>query len=577
VAGLICLAITLGYTASSVPAHAADTAKPLNNPVISSEEELLQDFKKTPMPSASGVDRKLRALSATAFAEGQRLSQSGKFQEALVHYFEAAEADPSYSPITAQIALTLLRLDRKEEAINLLTRQVRLQPEASRLHSLLAFCLFDPKDPAKYSLALKHARIALKQDPTLISNYRILAQGADIKKNPAKLRELLNQARETPSNEAAFYIRMAETWTRILMESNTPPSSISLQVLPFYEKALQAEPSNPEYAFQLGQVHFDAGNYPQALQHYESAYARNRKISGLRERLALSYMSCGRESEAIVVLEDLLEEFPERKNLYTSIGELYERAGKWQEACAYYERYISIHDPNAEDYIRLAQAQMMLKKPEAALTTMEAAEKNFPSMTPILLLKSITLHSLKRFDEALTLLTNIEKLARGDEKILNTFFYFRYGATYEEAGRFAEAEKMLRKSIDLDPRHHQALNYLGYMFAEENRNLKEAEKLISTALALSPDNPGYQDSLGWVYHRQGRYEQAKTLFLKALAKVPDNPEILEHLGHAHYQLGETQEALLTWRQAMRHSENPDKLQAHIHQITGNRVEMKSNP
>jgi len=189
----------------------------------------------------------------------------------------------------------------------------------------------------------------------------------------------------------------------------------------------------------------------------------------------------------------------------------------------------------------------------------------------------ITLHSLKRFDEALTLLTNIEKLARGDEKILNTFFYFRYGATYEEAGRFAEAEKMLRKSIDLDPRHHQALNYLGYMFAEENRNLKEAEKLISTALALSPDNPGYQDSLGWVYHRQGRYEQAKTLFLKALAKVPDNPEILEHLGHAHYQLGETQEALLTWRQAMRHSENPDKLQAHIHQITGNRVEMKSNP
>lgn len=133
---------------------------------------------------------------------------------------------------------------------------------------------------------------------------------------------------------------------------------------------------------------------------------------------------------------------------------------------------------------------------------------------------------------------------------------------------------MLKKCLELDPRQHQALNYLGYMWAEQNRNLKEAEKALNTALILSPDNAGYQDSLGWIYYRQARYDQAKMILLKALVRSPDNSEILEHLGHTYYQLGETQEALNTWKKAISHSEKPDELQAYIHKVTGQLVEIK---
>jgi tetratricopeptide (TPR) repeat protein len=556
-------------------AQALGDAQPTQESAQSSPEEFLQDFKETPLASTTGVSRSSRALAATAFADGQRLSQAEKFTEALARYREAFRADPTYAPTIAQIALTLLRLGKKTEAIELLTEQIKFQPEAPRLHSLLAFCLFDQKDPKKNTLAVDHARKALQLDPTLISNYRIIAQGPGVGKNPAKLKELLSQAKETPSDEASFHLRMAEMWTRILLESNTPPSSVSLQVLPFYEKAYEADPYNPQSAFQLGQVHFEAGNYPQALKYYRTAYDRNRKIPGLAERLALSYMSSGKEDQAIIILESLLDDYPERKNLYTTIGELYERAGKWPEAAKYYDLYLSNHAANAEDYIRLAQAQIMLKKTDQALATMETAELDFPDLSNILLLKSITLRSLKRYDSALDLLARVEKNSHGNPRILTAAFYFQYGATLEEAQNLEGSEKMLKRCLEIDPRHHQALNYLGYMWAEQNRNLKEAEKYVKTALTLYPENPSYQDSLGWVYYRQGRYDQAKEILLDALKKSPKSPEIMEHLGHTLYQLGESQQALALWKKAVTLSDNPVELQAYIDKISGQVVEIKT--
>jgi tetratricopeptide (TPR) repeat protein len=574
VAGIFCLSITLGHLVFPKTVFAVSDTKSRPKSTLSSDEEFLQDFGDGAMPGSPAVDRKNRALATASFAEGQRLSQAQQFNEALSRYLEAAEADPGYSPTIAQIALLLIRLDRKEEAISLLTKQVQLRPEASRLHSLLAFCLFDPNNPIHNTLAVDHARRALELDPTQIGNYRILAQDRDTARNPARLQKLLGQAQETASQEGSFHIRMAEIWSRILLESGTPPSAVSLQILPFYEKAYQSEPSNPDYAFQLGQIHFDAGNYSQALSYYLLAYERNRKIPGLRERLALSYMSCDRENEAISVLEDLLAEFPERKNLYTTIGELYERAGKWQEAAKYYSLYIELHPPNAEDYIRLAQAQVSLKKPESALTTLEAAEKDFPTLPPILLLKSIILRSLRQVDAALLLLSRVEKNNQSDPTVLNAAFYFQYGATLGEARLFDQAEIKLKKCLELNPHHHQALNYLGYLWADQNIHLPEAEKLIQAALKLSPDHPGYQDSLGWVNFRLGRHEAAKELFLQALTKSPDDPEILEHLGHTYYQLGATPEALECWKNALTHTEKPDELQAAIQKISGQMVEMK---
>ena len=75
-----------------------------------------------------------------------------------------------------------------------------------------------------------------------------------------------------------------------------------------------------------------------------------------------------------------------------------------------------------------------------------------------------------------------------------------YGTAAERAGHYAKAAELLQKSIALAPNASaEACNYLGYMWADRNERLDEAESLIRRALEFEPSNAAYIDSLGWVF------------------------------------------------------------------------------
>ena len=76
---------------------------------------------------------------------------------------------------------------------------------------------------------------------------------------------------------------------------------------------------------------------------------------------------------------------------------------------------------------------------------------------------------------------------------------------FEKQQKFEDAVRQFRHVITLDPKHAEAYNYVGYMYAERGQNLDEAVTLIGKALALEPDNGYFIDSLGWAYYQQGRY------------------------------------------------------------------------
>jgi len=111
---------------------------------------------------------------------------------------------------------------------------------------------------------------------------------------------------------------------------------------------------------------------------------------------------------------------------------------------------------------------------------------------------------------------------------------------------------LFQKSIDLDPpRSARALNYLGYMWADRNENLDEAETLIRRALELEPGTGAYLDSLGWTLFRKGQYEDALAELLRATAafETPD-PIVWEHVGDTYEKLGKSAEAVMYWQKAL---------------------------
>src|SRR5206468_1606859 len=124
------------------------------------------------------------------------------------------------------------------------------------------------------------------------------------------------------------------------------------------------------------------------------------------------------------------------------------------------------------------------------------------------------------------------------------------GALLERTGRLDEAEVELHEAIRLDPRSAEALNYLGYSFADRGVRLDEALALIRGALALDPWNGAYLDSLGWVYLKLGRIDDARDPLERAVREFPRDATVLEHLGDYYDKTGDLARAKTYWRRAL---------------------------
>jgi tetratricopeptide (TPR) repeat protein len=127
---------------------------------------------------------------------------------------------------------------------------------------------------------------------------------------------------------------------------------------------------------------------------------------------------------------------------------------------------------------------------------------------------------------------------------------FYLAAQLDQLGRRQEARLGLRRAIELDPNHPDAMNYLGYMDAEDGVNLEEAKALVERAIELDPDNGAYLDSLGWVYYKLGNIERAILYLEQAAERLDTDAVIFDHLGEAYFKRRELEKARRNWERAL---------------------------
>lgn len=137
---------------------------------------------------------------------------------------------------------------------------------------------------------------------------------------------------------------------------------------------------------------------------------------------------------------------------------------------------------------------------------------------------------------------------------------------YSSARNYAKAEEQLRLILENDPNDATANNDLGYIMADQGKNLEESERLIRKAVDLdrdekksgpdihsegASDNAAYLDSLGWVLFRRGKPDEARTWLEKAVA-LPggDDPVVWDHLGDVYFRIQEPARARTAWEKAV---------------------------
>lgn len=223
-------------------------------------------------------------------------------------------------------------------------------------------------------------------------------------------------------------------------------------------------------------------------------------------------------------------------------------------------------------HLELAHAQMARDKIKEALEAIDAAvETAVDTVTakPRLICRANRVQMLaqaERYDaaeaEGKALLKEYT-----DEADVRTI-RFALSAVYSMARQHAKAEEQLLAVLKSDPANARANNDLGYGWADQNKNLEEAERMIRKALELDQqqrrsgdalgldgdrDNAAYIDSLGWVLFRRGRLKEAREQLEKA-ARLPDgadDPVVWDHLGDVCFRLKDDRRAGEVWRQALK--------------------------
>lgn len=195
---------------------------------------------------------------------------------------------------------------------------------------------------------------------------------------------------------------------------------------------------------------------------------------------------------------------------------------------------------------------------EEAIATYKEILSFEKGKSEVYLYLAMTYLNKKDYPKAETLLKDaLSRFGDNDELIFNLAIVF------DKTNRFEEMEKYLKKVIEINPKHADALNYLGYSYADRGINLDEALSMIKSALDLRPDSGHIIDSLGWVYFKLGQYDDALKALHRAAEIVQDDPVILDHIGDAYNSKGLTDKAREYWKKAIKFHEKEEGLKEKV--------------
>ena len=128
--------------------------------------------------------------------------------------------------------------------------------------------------------------------------------------------------------------------------------------------------------------------------------------------------------------------------------------------------------------------------------------------------------------------------------------YYNLGIALERTKQWARAEDNFLKALELEPDQPFVLNYLGYSWVEQGRNLGRARKMIEKAVSQRREDGYIVDSLGWVLYRLGEWEDAARHLERAVLLRPQDAVINDHLGDALWRVGRRNEARFQWNRAL---------------------------
>ncbi len=525
-------------------------------------------------------------------------TQQGKINEEMLH-----AATDQYEKITAKDPkdidswLTLGRLYRTArnsvEAEKAYGQALSIDPNNEDALTGLAIVYSDVGDTRK---AIEKLQAVTNKDPNP-RTLAALATSYEQLKDYKSAADVLRKAIELDPENARLKRALARNLLYSCGVGACAPGTLD-ESLKYYKEFSDEDPHDTEAMLRMAEIYREKRDFSKAREILDKAKAADPENLEVRyDEVNLLAME-GQTDKAVETLKGVLKD-TERKsysesekatrvNLLERLGELYRVANQNQPAVDTFRQVADLDAdsaPHAE--AEIIDTYRTAKDYKAARAEADAAMKKFPDDRGLKLVNASVLADMGKIDQAVSQLRGMlkgdhdrdtqlaiaqlfEKAKRYDdmekpldaaEKLSETkpdkeTVYFMRGAMYERLKKYDAAEAQFRKVLDMDPDSAGALNYLGYMLADRGVRLDEAQKMISRAVELEPENGAYLDSLGWLYYRMNRLDDAEHALVRALSKtgVSQDPTVHDHLGDVYLKLGKTKDAITQWQASVKNAE-----------------------
>ena len=539
-----------------------------------------------------------KADALTHFVEGMAFEENGEMDRALEAYRKVLNVDPGQAQLAARVAGLLIQQDDFPQAIDVLKDAIKANPNNAEPYQQLAFIYL--KYLKRTDQAIDYANRAIALNPENAEGYQRLVEIEVAAGQEKKALEVLDRAAKVRSNDPGFWMRLGKLYMAILFKSDSQPKPDELKrTNEIFKKAAEHAGDDPAVLKEIADYYAASQQLKEAIPLYLRVLELQPDDANAREKLATGFILTNQRGKAVEMLEQIIQEHPEKYQSYDLLAQVLDdearslqRANRLEEAkakfakvAANYEQSLLINPNHPSTYLHLAELLLgPSRDADRAVKLLMEARRRFPGAPEIVYYLAIAQREAKQSQQAVATFEEALHEAQLDEddEVINAKFYFNYGAAAEQAGLYEKAADLLRKSIALDPANSaEAYNYVGYMWADHNMHLDEAEAMIKRALESEPNNASYLDSLGWVEFRKGKFDQALSDLLRAAKTVErDDPVVFEHIGDTYLKLNRVREALDAWQKALvldpKNKTLADKIEATKKTI-GKDLPEKTNP
>lgn len=500
------------------------------------------------------------------FLLGSRAEYEQNLEDALDMYRKAVVCDPTAEYINEKIPILLIRLGKLDEAEQWLKTFVADNPNQNTQRILLADINIHNGNIHEAIRLYHEARLHDPENETLLLRLGLLyGQQKEYKRAEEIFTSLLEKNKK--SYFANLYL------ARIFNQTGDYEKAAQR-----YEAALTLNWSQ-ELVLEIADFYSQYKKFDKSLLLYQSILAQNKKDEQASLGLVQTYLSMDKEKEAFAELTRL-KTFTKHPNQIDIIeSKIYINTGKPARAEKLLLSILKKKKSDQAEYL-LAIAYFDQKKSEKALKVLKNISSHSDKYEDSLFLQLRILRNTKETDQALALLQKIvadkstrkpiyymllsslyqensdsQQAANVLEEAIGLYpnneqLFFELAILLEKTGKHDQAMEAMEKVLKIDPDHPEALNFIGYSWADENKNLDKALDYIKRAIAKRPNNGFIRDSLGWVFFRQGDYKRAIEELKKAVALEPKDPHIIEHLGDVFAAIGQKNKAIDAYSKAI---------------------------